>query len=540
MSDSSNQALDFDVLIIGSGFGGSVPALRLTEKGYRVGVVEQGRRITPDDMRAADRSIRSLFWLPGLGLRGFFVQHPFKHVGIVGGVGVGGGSLVYAAVLLRPKDSFFVDAAWANLGVDWKVELDGAYERAAAMLGVVANPDHGKMDDWLQATAKAMGAEKTFGPVPQGIYFGEPGRKKPDPFFGGLGPERTGCTRCGRCLTGCADGAKNSLDKNYLHLAEARGARILPERKAVSIRPRPDGGYEVQTVSPFWPHRKHAPIRATYVVVAAGVVGTLELLFRSRDEHRTLPLLSQRLGDQVRTNSEAIVAALAPDAREDLTHGAAISSHFFVGGHTHITQNRFPPGYEFMRWYQGPLVDDPVPLRRAIRTVFAMLTHPVRSLRSCFARNWHKRVTVLTVMQSLDNRIGFRFERSWLPPFRRRLASSTEAGVKVPAYIPEANQAARKLADHIGGTPHNTLLETLGNASVTAHILGGCVMGTGPHDGVIDVDHQVFGYPGLFVTDAAAIPANVGVNPSLTIAALAERFSERFPRRDRDDRGASR
>jgi len=523
---------DYDVIIIGSGFGGSVPALRLTEKGYRVAVLEQGRRISADDMRAADERLRDLVWLPQLGYRGFFVQHPFRHVGIVGGVGVGGGSLVYAAVLLKPRDPFFDDPAWANLGVDWKAELAEGYDTASRMLGTVTNPDHGKMDDWLQATAEAMGAGDSFGPVPQGIYFGNAGKTKPDPFFGGAGPERTGCTRCGRCLTGCADGAKNSLDKNYLYLAEAMGAEILPERKAVSIRPLEGGGYEVQTVDPFRSRDKHAPLRAKYVIVAAGVVGTLDLLFRCRDEHRTLPELSPKLGELVRTNSEAIVTALSPDPDEDLSHGAAISSHFYVGGHTHITQNRFPPGYEFMRWYQGPLVDGSRPWRRAMRAVVAIVTRPGRSLRSWFAKNWHRRVVPLTVMQSLDSQIAFRFRRTLLWPFKRRLVSDVAPGEEVPSYIPEANEAARKLAEQIGGTAHNTLLESVGNASVTAHILGGCAIGSGPDEAVVDVDHQVFGYPGLFVTDAAAIPANVGVNPSLTISALAERFSARFPAKD--------
>lgn len=530
--DKEHVEPDYDVVIIGSGFGGSVPALRLTEKGYRVAVVEQGRRITPDDMRAADRSIRKLFWLPRLGFRGFFVQHPFKHVGIVGGVGVGGGSLVYAAVLLKPDESFFEDPAWAHLGVDWQGELAAPYDRASKMLGVSTNPDHGKMDEWLQATAQAMGVADSFGPVDQGIYFGKAGQTVPDPFFDGAGPDRTGCTRCGRCLTGCAEGAKNSLDKNYLHLAEVKGAQILPERKAVCIRPLAKGGYEVRTTSPYRPWQKHTPLRAKYVVVAAGVVGTLQLLFRCRDQLGTLPHLSSRLGEMARTNSEAIVSALSPDAEDDLTHGAAISSHFYVHGHTHITQNRFPPGYEFMRWYQGPLVDGSASMQRALRTLAAIVLHPMRSLRSWFAKNWHKRVVVLTVMQRLDNQIAFRFKRGLLQPFRRRLSSAVAHGSSVPAYIPEANQAARKLAEHIGGTAHNTLLETLGNASVTAHILGGCGIGAGPDDGVIDTDHEVFGHPGLYVTDASAIPANVGVNPSLTIAALAERFSERFPARD--------
>jgi cholesterol oxidase len=300
----------------------------------------------------------------------------------------------------------------------------------------------------------------------------------------------------------------------------------------LSIRPLPEGGYEVQTVNPLRSRERHEPLRAKRVIVAAGVVGTVQLLFRCRDELGTLPALSRRLGEVVRTNSEAIVAALAPDVDEDLTHGAAISSHFYLGEHTHITQNRFPPGYEFMRWYQGPLVDGATPLRRALRALAQSIVHPLRSLRSWFAKNWHKRVVVLTVMQSLDSQIAFRFKRSLLSPFKRRLSSDAAPGQEVPAYIPEANAAARKLADHIGGTAHNNLLESVGNASVTAHILGGCAIAAGPNQGVIDVDHQVFGHPGLYVTDASAIPANVGVNPALTITALAERFSARFPAKD--------
>ncbi len=525
--------MDYDVIIIGSGFGGSVPALRLTEKGYRVAVLEQGRRVTPDDMRAADESLRKLAWVPQIGYRGFFVQHTFKHVAIVGGVGVGGGSLVYAAVLLRPGDAFFRDPVWSNLGVDWKEELEGPYDTASSMLGIVTNTDHGKMDDWLEATACAMGAGDTFGPVPQGILFGNAGERMADPFFGGAGPNRTACTRCGGCLTGCADGAKNTLDKNYLYLAEAGGAQIFAERKVHSIRPLHGGGYEVQSVDPFSPRKTHAPLTAAKVIVAAGVVGTLDLLFRCRDELGTLPRISRRLGEIVRTNSEAIVAALSPNVDEDLTHGAAISSHFYLGDHTHITQNRFPAGYDFMRWYQGPLVDGSTPLRRALRVFGQTLLHPFRSLRCWFAKNWHKRVVVLTVMQNADNQIGFRFKRSLLWPFKRRLSSHVAAGREVPAYIPEANEAARKLAAHIGGTAHNTLVESVGNMSVTAHILGGCAIGAGPEHGVVDIDHQVFGHPGLFVTDASAIPANVGVNPSLTITALAERFSARFPPKDR-------
>jgi cholesterol oxidase len=296
----------------------------------------------------------------------------------------------------------------------------------------------------------------------------------------------------------------------------------------VSVRPLEGGGYEVQTVNPLRRRERHLPIRARRVIVAAGVVGTLELLFKCRDELGTLPEISTRLGDIVRTNSEAIVAALSPNPDDDLTHGTAISSHFYANAHTHITQNRFPAGYDFMRWYMGPLTDGTKAFGRALRTIAGVVAHPVRTLRALFARNWHKRITVLTVMQTLDSQIAFSRGRRLLWPFRKLHSAAGPHG-GTPAYIPEANEAARKLAKHIGGTPHNNLLESVGNASVTAHILGGCAIAAGPKAGVIDIDHQVFGYPGLFVTDASAIPANVGVNPALTITALAERFSSRFP-----------
>jgi len=483
-------------------------------------------------MRAADRSLRKLFWIPRIGFHGFFVQHFFRHVGVVGGVGVGGGSLVYAAVLLKPEDAFFEDRAWSGLGIDWKAELATHFDTATTMLGCTLNPDRGKMDDWLQATAEAMGAADTFGPVPQGIYFGKAGKTAADPFFDGDGPERTGCTRCGGCLTGCSAGAKNSLDKNYLHLAERRGARILAERKVVSIRPLEGGGYEVTTVNPLRSRERQQPLRARRVIVAAGVVGTLDLLFKCRDELRTLPNISPKLGAVVRTNSESIVAALSPNVDEDLTHGTAISSHFYANAHTHITQNRFPPGYDFMRWYMGPLIDGTEAWSRALRTVLGVLFHPIRILRALFARNWHKRITVLTVMQNLDKQLALRRGPRPLWPFRSVLHSEAGPGGSTSAYIPEANEAARRLAEHIGGSAHNNALESLGNASATAHILGGCAIAAGPETGVIDVDHRVFGYPDLFVTDASAIPANVGVNPSLTITALAERFSARFPTKD--------
>ncbi len=510
---------DFDAIVIGSGFGGSVAALRLSEKGYRVAVLEMGRRIERADIEKANRSPLHLFWMPALGLKGFFTQRFFRHVNIVGGVGVGGGSLVYAAVLLEPRPAFYRDPAWGQMGIDWQAELAPHYQTAAKMLGRVTCPTFHKQDEYLKQTAEALGVGHTYGPVPLGIYFGEAG--SPDPFFDGAGPVRNGCISCGACLAGCAEGAKNSLDKNYLHLAEKLGAQVLPEHKVTLIRPVV-GGYAVEIENPL-NGESYPPLTASRVILAAGVLGTLELLFRCR-ERGSLPGLSPMLGKRVRTNSEAISASLAPAGSVDMSQGPAISSDFHANEHTHITQNRLPPSYWFMKLYSGPLVDGFNPLTRALKTLLAFLIHPLQATASLrVLRDWHKRITLISTMQSLDNDMDFHWARGLLSGFRQGLQSATPSGKKAPTYIPEANAAARTFARISGGIPHNALLESLLNMSVTAHILGGCPMGINAEQGVIDANHQVFGYPGLFVLDGSAIPANVGVNPSLTITALAER-----------------
>lgn len=514
--------MDYDVIVIGSGFGGSVAALRLSEKGYRVGVLEMGRRVSREDMALAIKSPLALFWLPGLGRKGYFTQQFYKHITLVGGVGVGGGSLVYGAVLLQPKGAFYNDPTWNHLGIDWQTELKPNYQTASQMLGLTTCPIQSLQDEYLERTARKFGVENTYGPIPLGIYFGPSEVENPDPYFDGAGPPRMGCTSCGACLAGCEPGAKNSLDKNYLYLAEGLGAEILPLHKATLIRPI-EGGYEIEMAHPLEAKHKYTPLRARKVVLAAGVLGSLELLFRCR-EAGALSHVSPMLGQRVRTNSEVIVGVISKDEDIDLTSGPAVSSMFNFNEYTHINQNRLAQSLWFMKLYSGPLVDGEVPARRALSTLWHIIRHPITSTASLRAgNNWYKRMTLLTVAQSLDNQMAFSWGRGLFSGYRYGLQSETSSGKSAPTYIPEANQAARAYAEVSGGIAYSSLMESVLNMSVTAHILGGCVIGANAEEGVIDPQHQVYGYPGLYIVDASAIPANVGVNPSLTITAMAER-----------------
>ena len=517
---------DADVVVVGSGFGGAVTALRLTEAGHRVLVLEKGRRLSDEDLLAARTSPGAYLWQLGLGLRGFFWQRIFKHVGIIGANAVGGGSTVWAGVLLEPRDSFYRDPSWAHLHEDWKQELTPYIERAEGMLGRVVTTQHGDMDEHLARAAAAVGARETFGPIPLAIYFGEEGVTAPDPFFGGEGPERTGCRLCGECLLGCPYGAKNQLTRNYLALAEKYGVEIRAEHEVTAITPLIDGGYELTVAHP-WKRGSRNHIRAKRVVLAGGVLGTVELLLRCRDELGTLPQLSPMVGAKVRTNSEALTAILQPPG-DDLSRGTTISSHFYPDTDTHITQNRFIGGWH-MRFQVGPIVDGGKKGSRALRTLGQLALHPFAQLRAMFGKNFEQRLTVLTVMQHLDNEIAFVWRRSPFRPWKKVLRSQAVPVRQAPGFLPVANQVTRAFAESSGGRPMNLLGETLGGLSVTAHILGGAVMGSSAADGVVDTSHEVFGYPGLYVADASVIPANVGVNPSLTITAFAERFVALFP-----------
>jgi len=519
---------DFDVVIVGSGFGGSVSALRLAQKDWKVAVLEQGRRFGAEDFLASGTSAKALAWVPALGLTGPLSQEVFRHIGIVRGIGVGGGSLVYAGVLLKPRAAFYDDPAWKSLNPDWEAELAPHYETAQKMLGVATNPHHGIQDDWLRETARRMGAQDSFAAVPQGIYFASPEQPVSDPFFQGKGPARQGCNQCGRCITGCAFGAKNSLDMNYLYLAEQLGVQVIAECKVTHLETIGSGGFLVHHRHPSRNGPQSRPLKARTVILSAGVLGTLDVLFASRDQYGTLPDLPRALGCHVRTNSEAIVGVLARDKHTDVTKGTTISSHFFPDPSTHITQNRFPPSYGFMRFYMGPLIGGSSPVMRAVKVCIKFLTDPAGATRSFFARNWYKRISVLTVMQHAANELAFDFGRTLFKGGRLGLRSQLAKGIRSPSYIAQANRAAQQFAEASHGQAMNVMLESIGDLSITAHVLGGAVMADSQKDGVIDINHQVFNYPGLYVVDASAIPANVGVNPSLTITAIAERFAQRF------------
>ncbi|HPE13159.1 MAG: GMC family oxidoreductase [Actinobacteria bacterium] len=487
----------FDVAVIGSGFGGSVAALRAAQAGKRVVVLEQGRRLAPADLEAGAKSTRALLWEPALGLHGYFRQTLLRHLTIVGGVGVGGGSIVYAAVMLKPKD--YAGRGWTAAGIDWATELEPHFAEAARMLGRERNPQRGIQDQWLQAAAEHMGVGETYGATYQGISFAD-------------------CIACGQCITGCPHGAKNSTDLTYLAQAEDLGAQILALSKAHILVPVHDG-WRVVVRNPLT--QQVSSVEAKEVVVAAGVLGTVELLSACRDRWKTLPELSSMLGRRVRTNSEAFSAILHPPGT-DVTHGATISSDFYPNPDTHVTNNRFPKSYGFMRWYLSPLVSGD----RRRETLRAMLTQPEVASANARAKDWHKRITILTVMQRADNEMALSYRKG---PLGWALRSEIPAGVDpVPVSLPEADAAGRAVAEVSGGRAYATVLDSLLGMGATAHILGGAVLGPDPDSGVVDTDLQVHGYPGLRVMDGSVMPENVGVNPSWTITAMAERACARW------------
>ena len=523
---------DYDWLVIGSGFGGSVSALRLTEKGYSVGVLECGRRFADDELPRSTADLRRYLWSPRLGMKGIFRMTTFKDVAVVSGCGVGGGSLGYANTLYVPPKKFFEDRQWADMGIDWEAALAPHYAEAQRMLGVVENPHEDPADQLLRELGEELGVGDSYKRTPVGVFFGEPGKTVPDPFFGGEGPERTGCELCGRCMVGCPHGAKNTLVKNYLYLAERGGAEVIPEQTVIDIRPLGDGsgaeGYEVQSVpSSSWLRSPRKTLRARGVVVAAGPLGTNKLLQRCR-LGGSLARVSPRLGELVRTNSESILAVTVPEGYpDDLIKRVAITSSIYPDAHTHIETVTYGNDGDSMHRLNTILVGDGTRLTRPLKLLRETLAHPGNVAQVLFPKHWSRRTIIILVMQTLDNAIALRPRKGPFGSFWLQTEQDPER--PNPTFIPVANKAAEWFAERTGGIAQSSLFEALLNIPSTAHILGGAVIAPDPQRGVVDARQRVFGYENLLVCDGAAVPANVGVNPSLTITALAEHAMSHIP-----------
>ncbi|MGH4028370.1 GMC oxidoreductase [Actinomycetota bacterium Odt1-20B] len=537
---------DYDVIVVGSGFGGSVAALRLTEKGYRVGVLEAGRRFTRETLPKNSWDLRKYVWAPRLGLYGIQRIHVLRNVMVLAGAGVGGGSLNYANTLYVPPPAFFEDPQWSGI-TDWQRELAPYYDQARRMLGVRRNPTTTEADEHLRAAAEQMGVADTFRLTPVGVFFGDgadatgestakPGKEVPDPYFGGAGPHRRACTECGSCMTGCTVGAKNTLTENYLYLAERAGARIHPMTTVVGLREREAGrGFEVETLPTN--RRRRGPrstLRAPRVILAAGTYGTQTLLHRMKATG-ALPRLSPRLGALTRTNSEALVGAVTfprryrkkrGDGPLDFTHGVAITSSIHPTPTTHIENVRYGKGSNLMALICVPQYRKNIP--KPLAAALAFLSHPLLVARVATTHRWSERTIIGLVMQTRDNSLTTRLGR------RRLLTADQGHGEPNPVHIPEGWEAARLVADRINGFAGTNVGE-LTNRPLTAHFLGGCPLGATPATGVLDPYHRLHGHPGISVVDGSAISANLGVNPSLTITAQAERAMSLWPNKGEAD-----
>jgi cholesterol oxidase len=541
--ESKNVTKHYDVLIVGSGFGGSVSALRLTEKGYSVGVLEAGARLCDEDFADTSWDLKKFLFQPALGCYGIQRIDMVKDALILAGAGVGGGSLVYANTLYEPLDPFYRDPSWAHI-TDWKAELEPYYDQAKRMLGVVINPHITPADKVMQQVAEELGVGESFHQAPVGVFFGEegvaPGTEVADPFFGGEGPARNTCTECGECMVGCRHNAKNTLVKNYLHLAEKNGAEIHPLTTVTRVIPRTKGGYEIHT---RWTKAKLSRrtavkvFTADQVVFSAAAIGTQKLLHKLKVTG-DLPRISERLGSLTRTNSEAILGALAPDLSVDYTEGVAITSSIHPDANTHFEPVRYGKGSNSMSLLQTVLTDGgPGRKKRWLQEMWAQRRNIARLYD---VKHWSERMVVLLVMQALDNSITVFPKKT---PFGWRLTSKQGHGEPNPSWIPAANEGARLMAKAMSndageGYAGGTVGEPF-DIPMTAHFIGGCAIGDSPATGVVDPYQRLYGYDGLHVVDGSTISANLGVNPSLTITAQAERALAFWPNKgDADPRPA--
>ncbi|MFJ8951973.1 MULTISPECIES: GMC family oxidoreductase [unclassified Streptomyces] len=546
----TQDGYDYDVVVIGSGFGGSVSALRLAEKGYKVGVLEAGRRFTPDTLPKNSWDLKNYLWAPKLGMYGIQRIHLLGNVMVLAGAGVGGGSLNYANTLYVPPKQFFEDPQWAHI-TDWQEELKPYYDQGQRMLGVRLNPTMTPADVHLKAAAQSMGIGDTFHLAPVGVFFGDgkdaegeskaaPGRQVEDPYFGGAGPARKACTECGECMTGCRHGAKNTLNENYLYLAEKAGAVVHPMTSVVSVTDDSRGGYAVSTLPTDDKKAAGRTFTAPKIVVAAGTYGTQTLLHRMKAGGQ-LPHLSERLGELTRTNSEALVGSQTTNrrykkkhgaAKVDFTKGVAITSSIHPDANTHIEPVRYGKGSNSM----GGLSILQVPYAEGSSRVAGWLAnvvkHPSLMVRSLSNRRWSEKTIIGLVMQSLDNSLTTHLKQDGVG--KGLLTAKQGHGAPNPKQIKAATEGASAIAAEINGFAGSNVGELIGTP-LTAHFLGGCPIGDSAETGVIDPYHRVYGHPGISVVDGAAVTANLGVNPSLTITAQAERALSYWPNKGEED-----
>ena len=518
---------NWDVIIVGSGFGGAVSALRLAEKGYSVLVIEKGKRYRSEDFPKTNWNLRKYIWMPRIFLYGIQCITLLKDVFILHGTGVGGGSLVYANTLLVPPNHAFEDQHWPSSG--WKEKLAPFYEKAKQMLGAVPAAYEGETDKILKDCADYMGRGSSYKKVEVGVYFGKPGEAVDDPYFKGKGPARSGCTLCGGCMVGCRYNAKNTLDKNYLYLAEKLGVEILPEREVQNIRPLEDGGYQLTIRKSTGINRPTQKLQAQKVILSGGVMGTVKLLLQCK-KSGSLDNISSKLGDFVRTNSEAIIGVkLKKTPSEDFSKGVAISAGFHPDEKTHIETVRYGKGQTAMALLTTLLPDRKIPLPGLIRWGISIIRSPLQFIANFFPINWARKTIILLVMQPIDNHLKLNYKPRWWRLGRFSMNSQTSDGKKIPSHIPIGEKTAQTIISKTGGTAVTTYMDSIFNIPTTAHILGGACLGKNKNTGVIDENFEMFNYPGMYVIDGSAVPSNLGVNPSLTITALAEYAMSRFP-----------
>ena len=521
----------YDYVIIGSGFGGSVSAMRLTEKGYSVLVLEKGKRYEDKDFARTNWQFWKYLWLPAIRAHGILQISILKGVMVLHGAGVGGGSLGYANVLEVPSDETFATPAW-NQTIKWGEVLCPHYETAKKMLGVARNPKLWKADHVLKEIAEERGMVHTFRATDVGAFFGEAGVTVPDPFFGGEGPARAGCIHCGGCMVGCRHNAKNTLPKNYLYFAEKNGAEVRAEVEVIDVRPWSDARYEITFQSSTSPFKRKQSVYARNVIFSAGVIGTMKLLLNLRDVKKSLPNLSPRLGDMVRTNSEALLGSIARSNEVDYSKGVSISSIFNADEVTRVEPVRYPDGSSLMRFLGAPLVSDVTSIpARIFRSLTWIFRNPIDFLRATIFPGWAHNVTILLIMQNVDNYMKLRIRRSPLTLFRRGLVAERETDREIQARVDAGHDVTREFAKRIDGAALGSVTENMFNLPTTAHILGGAPMGRNAQEGVVNENFAVHNYEGLYIIDGSIMPANPGVNPSLTITALAEYAMSKIQRK---------